>query len=120
MDQPGLLQYSCRLKTNIRPSSAAKISTSGGHKDDDLEVMAGVLGGRPVLALCFEDMEVCRCSSPQSVGPPSLHAQQIFGRLLEASQMFGDMLLHLVLSDYLVHGTGLFLLLLASFSIMGC
>jgi len=23
-----------------------------------MEVMAGVLGGRPVLALCFEDMEV--------------------------------------------------------------
>lgn len=61
VDQPGLLQYSCRLKTNIRPSSAAKISTSEGNKDDDLEVMAGVLGGRPVLALCFEDMEVCWC-----------------------------------------------------------
>lgn len=23
-----------------------------------MEVMGGVLGGRPVLALCFEDMEV--------------------------------------------------------------
>lgn len=58
VDQPGLLQYSCRLKTNIRPSSAAKISTSDGNNADDLEVMAGVLGGRPVIALCFEDMEV--------------------------------------------------------------
>ena len=26
-----------------------------------MEVMAGVLGGRPVLALCFEDMEVTCC-----------------------------------------------------------
>lgn len=59
VDQPGLLQYSCRLKTNIRPISAAKISTSNGERDDDLEVMAGVLRGRPVLALSFEDMEVC-------------------------------------------------------------
>lgn len=59
-DQPGLLQYSCRLKTNIRPISAAKISTSNGKRDNDLEVMAGVLCGRPVLALSFEDMEVCQ------------------------------------------------------------
>ena len=59
VDQPGLLQYSCRLKTNIRPISAAKISTSNGERDNDLEVMAGVLRGRPVLALSFEDMEVC-------------------------------------------------------------
>ena len=57
-DQPGLLQYSCRLKTNIRPISAATISTPDRERDDDLEVMAGVLCGRPVLALSFENMEV--------------------------------------------------------------
>ena len=57
-DQPGLLQYSCCLKTNIRPISAAKISTPDRKRDDDLEVMAGVLCGRPVLALSFENMEV--------------------------------------------------------------
>lgn len=59
LDQPGLLQYACQLKTNIRPSSAATVSTPDDAKDSDLEVMAGVLGGRPILALCFEDMEVC-------------------------------------------------------------
>ena len=57
-DQPGLLQYSCRLITNIRPTAAAKVSTADVGDDNDLESMAGVLGGRPILALCFEDMEV--------------------------------------------------------------
>lgn len=58
-DQPGLLQYSCRLKTNIRPSAPASVTAAKAADDNDLEVMAGVLGGRPVLAMCFEDMEVC-------------------------------------------------------------
>lgn len=58
LDQPGLLQYACQLQTNIRPSSAAKVSTPGDAKDSNLEVMAGVLGGRPILALCFEDMKM--------------------------------------------------------------
>lgn len=60
-DHPGLLQYACRLTTNIRPSPAARVHTTGVASEDDMEVMAGVLGGRPVLALCFEDMEVTCC-----------------------------------------------------------
>lgn len=57
-DHPGLLQYACRLTTNIRPSAAVRVHTTGFAAEDDMEVMAGVLGGRPVLALCFEDMEM--------------------------------------------------------------
>lgn len=57
-EHPRLLQYACRLSTNIRPTAAARVHVSGSEEDNDMEVMAGVLGGRPVLALCFENMEV--------------------------------------------------------------
>ena len=57
-EHPGLLQYACRLSTNIRPTAAARVHVSSSEEDSNMEVMAGVLGGRPVLALCFEDMEV--------------------------------------------------------------
>ena len=57
-EHPGLLQYACRLSTNIRPTAAAQVHISSSEEDKDMEVMAGVLGGRPVLALCFENMEV--------------------------------------------------------------
>ncbi len=57
-EHPGLLQYACRLSTNIRPTAAARVHISSSEEDNDMEIMAGVLGGRPVLALCFEDMEV--------------------------------------------------------------
>ncbi|DBA85144.1 TPA: hypothetical protein ACH3X2_005862 [Trebouxia sp. C0005] len=57
-EHPRLLQYACRLSTNIRPTAAARVHVSGSEEDNDMEVMAGVLGGRPVLALCFENMEM--------------------------------------------------------------
>lgn len=57
-EHPGLLQYACRLSTNIRPTAAARVHVSSSEEDSNMEVMAGVLGGRPVLALCFEDMEM--------------------------------------------------------------
>lgn len=57
-EHPGLLQYACQLTTNIRPTAPARVHVSSSEEDNDMEAMAGVLGGRPVLALCFEDMEV--------------------------------------------------------------
>ena len=59
-DQPGLLQYSCRLTTNIRPSKAAKVESTAAEDSSHLEAVSHILGGKPILALCFDDMEVCQ------------------------------------------------------------
>ena len=44
--------------TNVRPIAPARVHTTARNDDKDLEVMAGVLGGRPLLALSFDNMEV--------------------------------------------------------------
>lgn len=77
-DQPGLLQYACRLTTNIRPTAPAHVHISSNGEDNDMEVMAGVLGGRPVLALSFEDMEM-KVHSPAAykLKAPAQSSQQM-------------------------------------------
>lgn len=57
-EHPGLLQYACQLMTNVRPITPARVHTTARDDDKDLEVMAGVLGGRPLLALSFDNMEM--------------------------------------------------------------
>ena len=60
---PSLIQYACDLMTNVRVVSPAIVTVppavDGGAKGSNGgELMSSVLGGRPVLALAFEDMVV--------------------------------------------------------------
>jgi hypothetical protein len=72
-EYPALLKYSCELLTNVSFAAPALVSISrslspaGGHsKDGADECMAGVLGGKPLLTMCFNDMEV-RATEQDSV-----------------------------------------------------
>ncbi|CAL5219720.1 g1613 [Coccomyxa viridis] len=53
---PQLLQYTCQLCTNVRavPAAIVEASSSGDSK----EALPGILGGRPLLALAFDNMEM--------------------------------------------------------------
>ncbi|KAJ9509391.1 hypothetical protein QJQ45_001842 [Haematococcus lacustris] len=77
-DCPALLKYACHLHTNISVMAPARVSLplpeapdlavgrrpggrAGGEvSEEDGELMTAVLGGRPLLALNFHDMEVRR------------------------------------------------------------
>lgn len=84
LEHPGFLKYSCDLRTNIRFLSPARVllppgeacdnsnsSSSNSTKDDNRsvscrpnevgELMHAVLGGRPLLTMGFDDMEVRVC-----------------------------------------------------------
>lgn len=56
---PGLLHYACKLCTNVRCIRPLRVEVQGLR--DDQEGMQRVLGGKPLLTMVFEDMEVC-CS----------------------------------------------------------
>lgn len=53
---PGLLHYACKLCTNVRCIRPLRVRVEGMR--DDEEGMQAVLGGKPLLAMAFEDMEV--------------------------------------------------------------
>ena len=85
-EHPGLLQYACRLVANVRPIAAAQVDAKSSGDADDLEAMAGILSGRPILALSFNNMEVSalheglsynQCQTPRCctscTGPPHCH-----------------------------------------------
>ena len=72
---PSLIKYTCDLITNVRVVSPAMVTVpdvdkevtgssirKGGHGGASIkggkELMSTVLGGRPVLALAFDDMVV--------------------------------------------------------------
>ncbi len=71
-EYPTLIQYACDLFTNVRLVSPARVtvpegapaSTAAGEKggskgrSSGTELMSAVLGGRPVVALAFDDMVV--------------------------------------------------------------
>lgn len=54
---PGLLHYACKLCTNVQFIRPLRVKVEGLR--DDEEGMQGVLGGKPLLTMAFEDMEVC-------------------------------------------------------------
>jgi hypothetical protein len=71
-DVPGLLKYACALRTNVLPALVAGVEfpgRAGGKEEAETagererqggrgEVIDLVLGGRPLVALCFNDMEM--------------------------------------------------------------
>ena len=72
-DHPALIQYACDLMTNVRPVSPALVivpsseeeekaacSRAGNGKNNKggSELMTAILGGRPVVALIFDNMIV--------------------------------------------------------------
>lgn len=58
-DHPGLLQYTVKLKANIRPVRAARVSAAPNSKDSHSpESIQSLLTGRPVIAFAFDNMEV--------------------------------------------------------------
>ncbi|KAJ9505201.1 hypothetical protein QJQ45_011231 [Haematococcus lacustris] len=75
-DCPALLKYACHLHTNIGVMAPARVSlplpeapdlavgrrprgrAGGEGSEEDGELMTAVLGGRPLLALNFHDMEM--------------------------------------------------------------
>ena len=46
------------MLANIRPSQPAQVEITAADDNADLEAVSCVLAGKPVLALCFDDMEV--------------------------------------------------------------
>ncbi len=62
-DHPGLLQYTVKLKANIRPVKAAKVSAHvpawDAAKSSGAEAVQSLLTGRPVIAFAFDNMRVC-------------------------------------------------------------
>lgn len=55
---PGLLHYACQLHTNVQFVKPLRVRVDGMGEDED-ESMRGVFGGRALLTMAFEDMEVC-------------------------------------------------------------
>lgn len=60
MDYPDLVKYSCALHTNIMPISPIKVELPQRDSNElqSSELLDSVLGGRPVLALAFNNMLV--------------------------------------------------------------
>ena len=87
-DCPSLLKYACALLTNVRPVAPATITlpalpstsagTAGGartkqrqqqqREEEEAGLVWAVLGGRPLVALAFDDMMV---SGTHRGGPPA-------------------------------------------------
>ncbi|KAK9816601.1 hypothetical protein WJX72_002599 [[Myrmecia] bisecta] len=57
-DHPGLLKYGVQLRANVRPVKPAHVQAATPRTKQDEEAMGLILGGRPVLTLAFEDMEM--------------------------------------------------------------
>ena len=60
-DCPGMLRYACLLSTNVRLVPPLLVSCRGEPENDEqrsLEDLSGILGGRPVLSLAFDRMEM--------------------------------------------------------------
>lgn len=63
-ESPNMLQYACHLATNVRLVQPLAISFDRSHetnseaRNGSLEELRGVMGGRPVLALAFDKMEM--------------------------------------------------------------
>lgn len=58
-----MLRYACHLSTNVRPIKPLKVNFYGkrGAKSEGMshpEDMQSILGGRPVMALAFDRMEM--------------------------------------------------------------
>lgn len=58
-EHPGMLQYACKLWANVRLVSPARVLPNGSRDEGNPESMATLLGGRPLLAFVFDNMEVC-------------------------------------------------------------
>ena len=54
---PGLLKYACALDTHVRPVRATAVAAVPPEEGGDAAV-ATIFGGRPLLALAFDNMEV--------------------------------------------------------------
>lgn len=89
-DVPALLKYACALTTNVLPAPVARVEfpgrVVGGQGDEEEEdekrrqgeAMDLVLGGRPLVALCFNNMEM-RVDEPETLVLPTAgqeHQQQ--------------------------------------------
>lgn len=73
-EHPGLLKYSLRLLTTVRFISPLKLTfpTSRGSEDEDsMEVMDGILKGRPLLCMAFDNMNMM-VQSPEIWSPRPL------------------------------------------------
>ena len=70
-EHPGLLQYACGMNARIRPVQVSRAllgtgpAASQDKQDGGAESMWAILGGRPLVALAFEDMTV---SCPRGQG----------------------------------------------------
>lgn len=82
-DVPCLLKYACALTTNVLPAPLARVEfpRRAAEDEEDREGRAGagelvdlVLGGRPLVALCFNDMEM-RVDEPEPL-PAARGGQQ--------------------------------------------
>jgi hypothetical protein len=83
-DVPGLLKYACALTTNVLPAPVARVEFPGraaaasskeaeeqergrgGAAEGRGEMMDLVLRGKPLVALCFNDMEM-RVEEPEAL-----------------------------------------------------
>ncbi|MEW5303150.1 MAG: hypothetical protein WDW36_005870 [Sanguina aurantia] len=76
---PELLKYSCKLETNLRLTSSALSHTFGGASvgrrppphvhHGDRELLGAVFGGRPLLAMAFDNM-VMQVQEPTPLALP--------------------------------------------------
>ncbi|PRW61256.1 NEOXANTHIN-DEFICIENT 1-like isoform X1 [Chlorella sorokiniana] len=60
-DHPGLLKYSLKLTAFVRPLPPARVTFPGPRMREEHnspEVLDAVLGGRPLICLAFDDMEM--------------------------------------------------------------
>ncbi|KAI7836283.1 hypothetical protein COHA_009832 [Chlorella ohadii] len=60
-DHPGLLKYSLKLTAYVRPLPPARVTFPGTRPEEERsspEALNAVLGGRPLLCLAFDDMEM--------------------------------------------------------------
>eukprot|EP00877_Chromochloris_zofingiensis_P000521 jgi/Chrzof1/1046/Cz01g38110.t1 len=76
VDYPDLVKYSCALHTNIMPISPIKVELPQRDSNElqSSELLDSVLGGRPVLALAFNNMlmtveEPVKLSLPSKSSP---------------------------------------------------
>ena len=74
-DHPGLLKYACDLTTNVRVVPGVWLRCPRAADEDQApsqESLEGLLSGRPLLTLNFDDM-LMRVEKPQRVVLPRPH-----------------------------------------------
>jgi hypothetical protein len=72
-DHPRLLQYTCQLKSRVRPLLGQRIEAVGVYDGSHPEDVSTVLRGRPVVCLEFANMEM---EVPKPEALLLRHAQQ--------------------------------------------